>query len=342
MIFKQSEMNGPIAQVVALTCHGNAFLQGNNAHAFFPDNSTCVFCDRVTFVSLEKTFFGKTKEKAVAQTPQDWFAYLKSSGAMGIRILREPQNDPRISDRMSAGFVGGGGTWYMEVVRPKGQSEFWLARWEVWNQEAPEQRIWRVTYGQVSDGPATEIEPVDIPEAASRLADALREIHAFSAKHDCGGFTQCFAEALDTLDSAGEHLHGYHQDLVPSDFVSSQARTLLDACQKAWVFGGMGSWNDMGFDDPEQAEYERVSEQLFHNLNEAIAAGANDSYQSTYSGMTTNERLFAAGLLDDFDAAARRRDRQQMIAILQRVRFDAAEAASITDAMLEAPSKYGF
>ncbi len=73
------------------------------------------------------------------------------------------------------------------------------------------------------------------------------------------------------------------QDLAPSDFVSSQARTLLGACQKSWVFSGMGSWNDMGFDDPEQAEYERVSEQLFNNLNEAIAVGANESYPSTFT-----------------------------------------------------------
>jgi hypothetical protein len=104
---------------------------------------------------------------------------------------------------MTAGFVGGGGSWYMEVLRPKNQSDFWLARWEVWNQEAPEQRIWRVTYGRVSKGATTTFGPPDVHSATSRLVQALREIHVFSAKHDCGGFTQCFAEALDTLIRQG-------------------------------------------------------------------------------------------------------------------------------------------
>ena len=164
----------------------------------------------------------------------------------------------------------------MEVLRPKKQSDFWLARWDVWNGAAPEQRIWRVTYGCVSNGATVHFEATDIQTSTSRLAQTLREVHAFSATHDCGFFTQCFAEALDTLDSAGANLHGYHKDLAPSGYLSREAMALLDACQKAWVFGGMGSWNDMGFDGEEQTEYERVSEQLFSNLNEAIAVGVND------------------------------------------------------------------
>ncbi len=271
-------MNGPIAQIVALTCHGNASLHGVDAGDFFPGNSTCAFCDRVTFVAVKKSLFGRPKEVAVAGTPQEWFAHLESTGSLGIRLHREAQNDPDMSDRMSAGFVHGGGTWYMEVLGRRNQSEFWIARWEVWNQEAPEQRIWRVTYGRVSKGPTTQIGPPDIQQASSRLEEALREIHAFSAKHECGPFTQYFAEALDALESGGDHRHAYHHDLAPTDLLSPQARTLLDACQQAWVFGGMGSWNDMGFDEPEHAEYERVSEQLFDCVNESIAVAANESF----------------------------------------------------------------
>ncbi|MHC4400387.1 MAG: hypothetical protein ACYTG0_11990 [Planctomycetota bacterium] len=277
-------MNGPIAQIVALTCYGNAFLQGTDVGEFFPKNSTCLFCDRVTFVTLEKPLLGKPKEKEVAKTPEEWFNFIKSIGAKGIRLSQTPQNDPHISDRMSAGFVGGGGTSSMEVLLPKNRSEFWIARWEVWNQDAPEQRIWRVTYGRVSEGATARTGPHDLQNTATRLTQALREIHAFSTKHDCGGFTQCFADALDTLDSGGKNLHGYHKDLAPEGYLSHQAQTVLHACQKAWVFGGMGSWNDMGFDGDHQKEYERVSEQLFQDLNEAISVGANESYYRLEQG----------------------------------------------------------
>ena len=66
------------------------------------------------------------------------------------------------------------------------------------------------------------------------------------------------------------------------------------------------------------------------------------SANSEYSGMTTNERLFNAGLLDDFDAAARARDDERMVAILQQVEFSESEARSITDTTLTNPEKYGF
>ncbi|NOZ12315.1 MAG: hypothetical protein GXO69_01550 [Acidobacteria bacterium] len=110
-----------------------------------------------------------------------------------------------------------------------------------------------------------------------RLTQALRDIHSFSMKHDCGGFTQCFADALETLDSDGKKLHGYHKDLAHPGYLSDQARAILDACQRAWVFGGMGSWNDMWFDGNEQKEYEKVSDRLFKVLNQAISEAANES-----------------------------------------------------------------
>jgi len=271
-------MNGPIAQIVALTCYGNAFLQGISVREFFPKNSTCMFCDRVNFVTIKKSFFGKPKEKEIAKTPDEWFRFLETASAVGIRLSRTPQNNPHILDRMSAGFVGGGGTWSIEVIFPKNRSEFWTARWEVWNQDAPEQRIWRVTYGRVSKRAPTKSKPSDLQETTMHLTQALREIHSFSMKHDCGWFTQRFADALATLDSDGKNLYGYHKDLAYAGHLPAQAWTILNACQKAWVFGGMGSWNDMGFDGKAQKEYERVSDQLFKILNQAISEAANESY----------------------------------------------------------------
>ena len=52
-----------------------------------------------------------------------------------------------------------------------------------------------------------------------------------------------------------------------------------------------------------------------------------------FDGMTTNERLFEAGLLDVWDAAFARRDRDEMIALLVRVDL-AEQAAWITDQAL--------
>lgn len=269
-------MNAPLAQIVALTCHGNAVLQRRAVSAsFFPANSTCAFCDRVTFVLPKRSLLGRPQEKVVAPTPGDWFHSLKSSGATGIRLIRAPENRADFPDRILAGIVGGGGTWQMEVLQPDQRSAFWTARWEVWNQDAPEQRIWRVTYARTKEAATAPAVSHDLDEHTARLVQALTEIHGFTAQHDCDWFTQRFADALDTLKSKGQHRHGYHQDLAPDGFLPRKAQSLLDACQSAWVFGGMGSWNDMSFDGEEQVEYDRVSEQLFQTVCAAICAACS-------------------------------------------------------------------
>ncbi len=270
-------MNHPIAQFVALTCHANAFLQGRSIPRFFPTNSTCTFCDWIKFFGVSKTLLGKIREEEVANSPDAWFAYLKAANISTIRLLCTPQNHPKISDRMSAGFVGGAGIWAMEAVQQSGKSTIWLSRWEVWNQNAPERRIWRVSYGRVSEMQSPTAPVTDLDSLAGRFRSALADIHQFSERHNCGGFTACFSQAIETLDSGGEKRHGFHQDLAPDGCLSLLAMRLLDACQSAWVFGGMGSWNDMAFDGEGQVEYARTSEQLFLSLNEVIQAAANAS-----------------------------------------------------------------
>lgn len=270
-------MNGTIAQAVALTCHGNAFLAGRSAKTFFPDNSTCQFCDRVSFVTLERKFF-KVREASFAETPDDWFRLLRNSGAKGMRLKHSPGGIGFLSDRMSAGLVGGGGTWFIEVLMPENKTHYWTDKWEVHNPNAADKKIWRVTYGRVSKKRTSSWHRADLGANASELEKSLREIHAFAVRNRFDGFAKLFAEALDTLESRGRNLHGYHRDLAPKNFLSLDAAMILDACQSAWVFGGMGSWNDLYCPDKkEQKEYERVSGQLYKAVNKAIAAAASDS-----------------------------------------------------------------
>ena len=270
-------MNGPIAQLVALTCYANSFLErGAVTSRFFPDNSTCQYCDRITFVEIEKMWLGKPTEKTVAEKPDDWFKDLIAEGASAVRIIREEGNNPLISDRMSAGFVGGGGQWMLAVSYPTGVANYWMARWEVWNQQAPQQRIWRVTYGLAARDRTVPSADPNYSDAKTAFESALTRIHAFSLKHNCDGFTECFARAIRSLRE-GTSSHGYHKDLYLPGSLSTSDEAMLDAAQSAWVFGGMGSWNDMGFDGEEQQEYEAASDQLFAAINHAICVATNAS-----------------------------------------------------------------
>lgn len=60
-----------------------------------------------------------------------------------------------------------------------------------------------------------------------------------------------------------------------------------------------------------------------------------------FGGMTTNERLYFAGLMPEWDSAARSRDREGMVYILGRVGL-ASQADQIAESVLANPKRYGF
>ncbi len=59
-----------------------------------------------------------------------------------------------------------------------------------------------------------------------------------------------------------------------------------------------------------------------------------------FRGMTVNERLFEAGLLDPFDDAARTRDAATMTDILIRVAIAEEGAKQIVTTVLANPKRY--
>jgi hypothetical protein len=61
---------------------------------------------------------------------------------------------------------------------------------------------------------------------------------------------------------------------------------------------------------------------------------------SRFAGMTGNERLFEAGVMDAWDTALRARDRDKMIEVLKIAEWSDAEAAETTDFILADPTKY--
>lgn len=264
-------MNALIAQLVALACHGNAVLRGTESPAVFPGNSTCRFCESLRFLRVSRKLFGGFKETPVADTPEAWFAVLKEQGVGGLRVFRVGRAGMCANDRLSCLFIGGKDTWGLEALLPKGRSDFWLAKWELGDRAAPEQRIWRVNYGRITRSQRFTPPALTVAQAALELGEELERALAFAERQELSGFAKSFAEALDTLRSAGRTRHGYHRDLAPAGLLSVEAAGLLDACQKAWVFGGMGSWSDLGFAEPaEQTLYTALSGELLERLGVAI------------------------------------------------------------------------
>jgi hypothetical protein len=270
-------MNGPIAQLAAIACHANAFLAGRDIPEFFPSNSTCQFCDSIDFYQTVTDDFGKPRRQIVAESPDEWIHALPLREVDGVRLAFSRRNDPGVGDRLSAGFVGGGRVWRMVVLRDDGISEHWAEAWHVWDEQAPGRRIWRVSYTLESTEPREARAGRNLAIVKAALRGSLEEVLGFSKRHTEGVFASHFTEALAALDDAEADVD-YHQDIAMPGQLGADAQSLLKAASRAWVFGGMGSWNDMGFREPVQTEYENVSDTLFDVVHEAIEVSVASTF----------------------------------------------------------------
>jgi len=266
-------MVGPIAQIVALACFLNTRLREQPVPVFFPTSSTATFCDWIRFMRP-----GKNEEddwQVVASSPDQWFDWVAEQKYLFAYLDYSPVNNPRLSDRLSAGFVGGGGRWLLGTAK-QGDCDYWQAAWKVWDQKALDRRIWRVEYGLVGfDNEFEGVSKTDLIALSEEFISILSAIEQFARKHQLDGFAEAFALGQKCLRSGDPFALVFHKDLSPDGLLDLNAARLLAACQAASVFGGMGSWNDMSFEGEEGKVYEHLSDSLFALINRAVCAAAN-------------------------------------------------------------------
>ncbi|MDR3678752.1 MAG: hypothetical protein P4L41_02225 [Flavipsychrobacter sp.] len=262
-------MTGTLAQLIVLTTYGNSYLADEDIPSdFYPNNSTFQFCNRVCFKDLQKII--------VAPDPLDWFQYLKEKNCKKLRLyFQYSQDHSSRKDHQTAGFIGGGGSWLIEAIYDH-YSNYWANIWNGSNKDAPDRRIWSVNYDIALEWEKTrniQIDPINIK---AKLRSTLSEIADFAFKHDLEHWGKKFESAKLILDTTEPYENFYHKDLIPLDNYSITAKQILFAAGSAWVFGGMGSWNDLGFDNKENQDiYSELSEKLYSNIIEAIVSSTN-------------------------------------------------------------------
>jgi len=275
-------MQTSIAQVAALTIYGNAFLLRPSAIVgFYPENSTFHGCEYVNFVDLRRNG-NQWVEEVFAADPVAWFEALRKQGVVTLRAQYGTSGRTQPADRVLAGFVGGGGRWLLEA-QASGGSDFWEARWQVGDRTRNDRRIWRVTYARfAANQPSIQPEGLeDLERLLQEFEQHLIAIEEFARAQKLDNFGNLFQSARSRLHSEPPYADQYHSDLTRPEFLPVAACKLLAACQDAWVFGGMGSWNDQAFDAATQPRYEALSEKLYQLLNRAVVVAANSSSYGT-------------------------------------------------------------
>lgn len=267
-------MQGTIAQLLSLAAHGNHYLAGCLDDSYYPDNSTFKYCKFVKFMDLQRSGT-RLYEREYAGDPNSWFKKLKEAGVVQLRVRYISTNKEQVSDRLSVAFVGGGGRWLIEVVKPT-NSDFWEASWAVGDRDDPQRNIWHVKYGRILRDARQPEPPVPlVKDVKQQLQEALKRISVFAHMHNCTNFGDCFDQGLKALNDPPFNSDKEYQ-IFPDAYASTEYHQLLSACQRAWVFGGMGSWNDIGFNDAAtQNEYVQLSDNLFNLINLSLIVASN-------------------------------------------------------------------
>jgi hypothetical protein len=183
-------------------------------------------------------------------------------------------------DHQMAGMVGGGGTWLIEAVFGK-YSDFWENYWSVTRQGAEDRKIWSVDYALTAERRGIVNMKYNQAAAKGELEDALTSISEFAEKQGFDHWCETVGVARERLNYTEPEKGYYNEDLIPSESYSLLSRQLLFAAGSAWVFGGMGSWNDLGFNNEKDNElYNSVSENLYDKIIKAIIAAINSELDS--------------------------------------------------------------
>ena len=253
-------MSGELAQLIALVAYGNQFLASGKAPDLLGANSTFRFVSTVEFVSCDGSRARRCYD------PSSWYESLTHGGVRRLALDVRPR-----SSELSV------------VAESDRATTRWTGRWSlVGNPRGADERIWGVLY-ECTRSRMRRNRNVDLERATVELRAALERASEFAhANSDqLSLFAEWFEEATQLLE-AEDPVPPFHPDVLPASAYDLPARRLVAAATRAWVFGGMGSWNDVWLESPRtRREYRRVSNILFKALLSAFAAGANSSRSST-------------------------------------------------------------
>lgn len=257
-------MNGELAQTIALIAHGNAYLHGGTARPILePANSTFQYVSHVKFSLLSD---GHVAD--IAGNIADWLAWLRSRGVRRLH-LRTAQHRGPLPGHIAVSFAGGG-RWTIVADGSDGIGH-WTPEWAFHSDDAA--RPWTVRYvGRTAVQGTSFAPPVALDAAREDLERSLIAAEELARAISTDDWREWFEAARRQLSSESPRAR-YHDDALPRSGYSLACRQVFAAAVGAWVFGGMGSWNDIVVDDVDlNRRYEVVSASLFRSVLNAFEA----------------------------------------------------------------------
>ena len=252
-----------IEQLVALATYANAYLNarhlGINLDLFATHN-----CHGIDF--MKKSVVGIAGATSIiARNASAWFLYLRDQNAKRVRIHYKGSDYSELPDHIAAAFVGGGGSWLLEVQFEE-ESHIYVRQSETGSFK-DHFIIAEENWGHIEQNYSS------IEDARKRLNRVLKQISDFASKFD---YTKHWS---DNFETSRKVLYDFEpkeaDEFIPYGLYTKEARQLIEAAFSSWVFGGMGSWNDQAFSGEDHDEYGFLSSDLYDAICRAIVSGVN-------------------------------------------------------------------
>lgn len=243
-------MVGDLAQIVSLASFGNLLLAD-------PTSSSAIHLLNEHCLSGLVRFMEFLREgNVVADHPSDWILYLSERQAQRLQMT-VLMGRSELPDHIAASF---GGIASGLQVDFKNHSELWLAKSLPKADEG-----WTVIFCcfplQQSD--LASVPVPTLQQAAVQLRQALRHSRDYAVRYRLSFFAELFSDIDTMLDQNDLPM----SERLPERGYCYDAHRLIQAAERAWVFGGMGSWNDCADEESLSMLYEAVVNSILSAAN---------------------------------------------------------------------------
>lgn len=262
-------MNGELAQIISLVTHGNLFLSGGNVD--LSANSTFQYISSVKFARYKSNQDKQGIE--IASSVSNWFSFLRSNKVTRLWNIAFGWQRQDIPEHAADAFSGGVPR-AIQADLPNG-FELWYPQWKTGGQN--KNKPWLVEYRSLMFPNSHALPVQKMSMVKNQLKQAVSQAEKFAKRSDvnASNWANWFTKSLEILDSSSPTTP-FHPDMLPLSGFTLEARQVLASAAQSYVFGGMGSWNDMGFQKSEiNKEYERVTKELYEAVKLSIVMASN-------------------------------------------------------------------
>jgi hypothetical protein len=264
-------VNGELAALIAVVLHGNAWFANpiSDPPSLERDNSTYRYVQSLTFMQPKHGLL--RRERRYVGTAE-WLSFMRSEGVTALALFNPTETAGELPAPIATSFANG---VPRGVVTDGNAQTLWSSNWQTDGSDHLRGEIWRVTMTSYGLAPGPAARPRSAADAFASLQEAVKAARALATENNLDDWVDWFGKALSVSTSPDPEVP-YNPDIAPTGWLSLEQQQLLAFAVQAWVFGGMGSWNDIWLEDESQGDrYREVTEQLYRAVIAALVAVTN-------------------------------------------------------------------